>query len=198
MSRFVESIKILNGRYYNLKGHQLRMLETQKHFYGQSHFIDLRKYINIPENFKKGLLKCRIEYDTNICNVALTPYSIRTIRNAKLVVDNAVNYPFKSVERSKLDELFAQRGPCDEIIIIKNAMVTDAYFYNVVFEKNGKYYTPALPLLKGTQRQILLDKQILIPTEIRVIDIKNYQRIHFINALTKLGQCTISVSNVTY
>lgn len=198
MFRFIESIKILNGRCYNLKHHQIRMLKTQQQFYGMQNLTDIRKFLFIPQNLKTGLVKCRIEYDNEIRKIEFSPYAIRKIHSAKIVDCESLNYPFKFVERPELDAIFSQKGQCDEIIIIKDGLITDAYYYNLVFEQNGKYYTPAIPMLEGTRRQLLLDKGTIIRTEITPGDIQKYQNIHFINALTGLNQCVIKTAQVVF
>ena len=196
MSLLVESIKILNGRCYLLALHEARMRKAQSELYGIQNSIHLHKYIQIPEVFKEGLVKCRIEYDTQIRDVQFLRYSVRTIRNAKTVVSDEINYPYKFVNRPQLDALFSLRENCDEIIIIKNGLVTDAYYYNLVFEKEKRFYTPAIPLLKGIQRENLLNCNKIISTDIPADHIHNYESIHFINALTKLNKCTILPSQI--
>ncbi|MBK8371293.1 MAG: hypothetical protein IPL20_08025 [Saprospiraceae bacterium] len=52
-----------------------------------------------------------------------------------------IEYPYKWVERPELDEVFRQKGNADEIIIIRKGWVTDAYYYNLVFEKMVNFYT---------------------------------------------------------
>lgn len=196
MSLLVESIKILNGRCYLLALHEARMRKAQSELYGIKASINLHKYIQIPDVFKQGLIKCRIMYDAQIRDVQFLHYSVRTIQNAKLVVSSDVNYPYKFVLRPSLDALYALRENCDEIIIIKNGLVTDAYYYNLVFEKENQFYTPAIPLLHGIQRENLLTSNKIISTDVPVDHIHDYERIHFINALTRINECSISPSQI--
>ncbi|MBK8348820.1 MAG: hypothetical protein IPL08_14840 [Saprospiraceae bacterium] len=70
----VESIKILNGRIYNLRLHEERANLTRKQLYGLSRALDLRSNIIIPEEYKKGLVKCRIIYREAVHQVSFQPY----------------------------------------------------------------------------------------------------------------------------
>ena len=79
--------------------------------------------------------------------------------------------------------MFAQRGKCDDIIIIKNGLVTDAFAANLLFFDGKNWVTPTTPLLKGTQRQFLLDQEIIFETKIREEDICSYQKVGLINAM---------------
>ncbi|MBK8052928.1 MAG: hypothetical protein IPK35_06555 [Saprospiraceae bacterium] len=49
--------------------------------------------------------------------------------------------------------MFAKRDGNDEIIIVKDDKVTDAFYFNIVCCKDESFYTPAEPLLFGTKRQ---------------------------------------------
>jgi len=47
----------------------------------------------------------------------------------------------------------------DEVVFIKNGMVTDCSIGNLLFFDGHEWITPYIPLLKGTQRAFLLDKK---------------------------------------
>lgn len=196
MSLLVESIKILNGRCYGLHQHENRMSRSMMALFDLNKPIHIRNYIQLPDAYKKGLVKCRILYDTQIRDVQFSNYTIRNIRSAKLIFSDTVLYPHKLLNRDALDSLYLLRDTCDEILVIKNGLVTDAYYYNLVFEKNGQLYTPLSPLLYGTQRQRLIDNNKIIPINIPTDEIFQYERIHFINALTPLNICCIPTSQL--
>lgn len=69
------------------------------------------------------------------------------------------------------DILAAQKGDCDEIIIIKNGLVTDTSFTNIAIYKHGMWLTPKHPLLLGTKRAALLEKGIIQEADITVDDL---------------------------
>jgi hypothetical protein len=48
MYRLVESLKILDGRLYNVEHHQERMLRSGNELFGMSKWWDLNEVIQIP------------------------------------------------------------------------------------------------------------------------------------------------------
>ena len=66
MSLLVESVKVKDGRLYNLGYHSERFNRTRKELFDIGLNIDLNNKIIIPAYARKGLFKCRIEYDDHI------------------------------------------------------------------------------------------------------------------------------------
>lgn len=198
MFQLVESIKILNARVYNILAHNERASHAYKSLFGIEKFVNLRKLISVQPPYDEGLVKCRIVYNQQDFEVTYQHYTIKKINSVKIIHDNKVDYSFKLLNRAELDVLYAQRGIADDIIIIKDGLVTDAYYYNLVFEKNKQFYTPKSPLLHGTQRSKLLLNKTIAEKIIRVKDIVNYEKIHFINAMTPLTQLTIRPEQIIY
>jgi len=196
MSLLVESIKVWNGRLCHMKYHEARVNKARKGICNVDIPIHLKEKIFVPSEFKKGLVKCRVLYDTDINEVSFSTYKIREIKTLKLVFATGISYEHKFLERRPLDILWGERGIHDEIIIINDGCVTDAYYYNLVFENKHGFFTPQHPLLHGVRRQILLDKNTLFTKEIKVEDIKNYDRVHLINALTPLGKVMVDIGQI--
>ena len=92
----------------------------------------------------------------------------------------------KYADRCLINTLFAQRGSCDEIIIIKNGKVTDCSIGNLIFRQGEKWYTPDTPLLLGTQREKLLQEGKIQERTIFQEDIVNFDEIKIINAMNSL------------
>jgi 4-amino-4-deoxychorismate lyase len=198
MSLLLESIKVINGKVCNLPFHERRANRSRKILFGLARPLNLKKAIVVPEEFKKGLVKCRMIYGESIESVSFIPYSAKKIHSAKIIVSDQVSYSHKYEKRPELDDLYSKKGDHDEIIIIKNGFVTDAYYYNVVFEKNGKFITSDTPLLRGIQRERLIHSKKVQVIPIRIEDISSFDRVHFVNALNGLGKCVIPVSQVSY
>ncbi len=196
MSLLVESIKVWNGSLCYMKYHEARINKTRKAIFNTDLPIHLKEKIFVPKEFKIGLVKCRVLYDTDIDEVSFSTYKIREIKTLKLVFATGISYEHKFLERRSLDILWGERGIHDEIIIIKDGCVTDAYYYNLVFENKQGYFTPKYPLLRGVRRQVLLDKSSLCTEEIKVEDIKKYDKVHLINAMTPLGRITVDIGQI--
>ncbi len=193
MSRLVETIKILNGRIFNLANHQLRFDKTRKDLFDDTTTISLREKIiqqGIPE---KGLYKCRVEYGPNMLKTEFLPYQFPKVSSLVMVHDNDITYEYKWVDRPALDRLFSRKGEASEIIIIKDGKVTDGFYYNLVFEKEGKLFTSDTPLLQGTQRASLIQKGKITESIITEEDLFDFEKIHLINAMTLPGKLVIDI-----
>ena len=69
-------------------------------------------------------------------------------------------------------------------MIVKNSLVTDTSYSNVVFKDlDGSLYTPNSTLLAGTKRRKLLNERIIQEKTIHVNDIKSYVGVYLINAM---------------
>jgi len=198
MSLLVESIKILNGRIYNLRLHEERANLTRKQLYGLSRALDLRSNIIIPEEYKKGLVKCRIIYREAVHQVSFQPYQKRIISCVKIIENNDIDYSYKWQKRDNMDALFNMKGKADEIIIVKNGLLTDAYYYNIVCLSGKALFTPSRPLLHGVMREKLLNNKRIIPWDITVPNLKEFDRIYLVNALTPLGDIHFSPDQIMY
>lgn len=181
---FSEAIKLKDGVLYNLDYHQMRVNRTLQQFFGTS--IDLSVLAQlIPEDKKSGLYKCQVLYNARIVSVECTPYQFRSIQSVGVVNANHISYDYKYADRSDLNQLLEKSG-CDDMILIKDRLVTDASFANLVFQSPNGLYTPTSYLLRGTKREYLLDKGLIQEREIRQEDLTQYERVFFINALIDL------------
>ncbi len=196
MSRFIETIRLENGRLPDLAYHQARVNRSLKEV------LEIKQEINLYRsliNYKlpvKGLYKIRIVYDKAIWSVEISPYSIRAIRQMKIVYNHSISYPYKFEDRKELDDLFNKRGECDDIIIVTNNEITDSSYANLLFKKKDKWFTPASYLLNGTMRQQLLDRKIIFEKSITVDDLERYEKIKLVNAMMQLDGPEIDVSHI--
>lgn len=191
MYQLVESLKLKDGIVPNLEYHNQRMNRSKAELFPGSSEVDLGKVIEIPEVFHKGVFKIRVLYDQLIRAIEIEPYSYRSIRSLKIVHHESIDYHLKYTDRQILQELFAQRGNCDDIIIVKNGFVTDSFAANLLFFDGNSWFTPNTPLLKGTKRQFLLDEGIIIEKEIREVDIRIYQKVGLINAMIDFDEMPV-------
>ncbi|MDP2338628.1 MAG: aminotransferase class IV family protein [Bacteroidota bacterium] len=191
MCQLVESLKLKNGIVQNLEYHQRRMNRSMNELFPGAGKINLAEAISIPENCQSGLFKVRILYGRFIEKIEIEPYTFRTIQSLKVVHHESIDYHLKYTDRHILQELFAQRGNCDDIIILKNGLVSDSFAANLLFFDGEKWFTPTVPLLKGTKRQLLLDRGIISEKDIREEDIRSYQKIGLINAMIDMDEMPV-------
>jgi 4-amino-4-deoxychorismate lyase len=198
MCQLVESLKLKDGIVQNLEYHQNRMNRSMEELFPDAASINLGTAISIPENCKSGVFKVRVVYVSGIEKIEIEPYVFRTIQSLKVIHHKSVDYHLKYTNRQILQELFAQRENCDDIIIIKNGLVTDSFAANLLFGDGKKWFTPTTPLLKGTKRQLLIDQGIISEKEIREEDIRLYQKVGLINAMIDLEEMPVVAVEKVY
>lgn len=197
MSRLIESIRLQKGVLHNLSYHQKRVDEAITALTGNEKSINLDNYFKSTSLPADGLFKCRIIYSVQaIEHVEIIPYQVRPVQSLKVVVDNDIVYNLKWEDRSVINKLFHQREQCDDVLIVKKDLVTDASYSNLAFFDGQRWITPASPLLKGTMRQKLLDQGILTEDTIRVRQLALFKKVKLINALLAFEGPELSVSDI--
>jgi len=184
MSQFLETIRIENGEPLNLAYHQNRLTSTQSYNCKSYIKINLEKIIVTPLAYRFGTVKCRIIYGQKLEQVSYEVYKPLKINNLTLI-ESQLDYKYKNTNRNELDELRqkALNLGADEVLIIKNGWITDTSYSNVAFFDGKNWVTPSTPLLKGTQRQFLLDKKIVIEKDITVENLYYFEKVLLINAM---------------
>lgn len=181
MSQFIESIKVENGKVFLLDLHQKRVNDTFNAF-SKPIKVDLKKLQNKLEH-NSGLCKWRVVYDLEgKISMELLPYQYRDISSFKVVVSNEISYPLKSVDRVAFETL-KSKVSADEILIVKNGLLTDTSFSNLVFKKGMDWFTPTTFLLDGVQRQSLLLQNRIKEIEIGLHNIQDFSHFKLINAM---------------
>ena len=143
--------------------------------------------------------KARVVYgEQGIETVEYTPYSMREIHSLQVVEDDTIEYGYKSTDRSCLNALVAQKGSCDEIIIVKNGLLTDTSFTNLAVYDGKHWLTPKHPLLPGTKRAALLDKGVIQEADITLEDLRNATKVRLFNAMIEFGEMEIPIENVHF
>ncbi|TLU98189.1 aminotransferase class IV [Dyadobacter luticola] len=179
----IETICVENRQLKNLSYHEARLNKTRQELWGYTDRWDLSEMLILPDCVDNEIHKCRVAYGKEIDNIKWEPYNFRTIRKIQIVHDDTIDYNYKYNNRDELNTLFAQRGDADDILIIKNGMVTDSFYCNVAFSDGSKWFTPKTYLLPGTQRAFLLDAGVIEEAEISEGDIGKYQEIRLFNAM---------------
>ena len=188
MSQFIETIRLENGVLHSLNYHQERVNKTFLQFFKTSSSFSLEKVISKNKLPQQGLFKLRIVYDALQQSIEFAEYTRAKFNSYKLVeIDNNFRYSFKSTDRKLFDKISQETDKNILPILIQNKNVSDSVFSNLIFEKNGKLYSPNTPLLFGTMlSQTLLQHKINMIT-IKEDEIKNFDYIYPINAMNPLG-----------
>lgn len=189
MCLFVETIAIEDGKAPLLHLHSERLNRTRAEVFGLTDRIDISEHITLSSC--RGKTKCRVVYGAEIESVTYSPYRMRPVQSLKTVTDNDIDYRLKSVDRSPIDTLFATRGGCDDILIIRDGLVTDTSIANIALFDGQRWHTPQEPLLAGVRRSSLIAEGIVEERRIEVADIKNYRRIALFNAMIGFGEIVL-------
>jgi 4-amino-4-deoxychorismate lyase len=195
MSRLLETLQLKNGTLQNVEYHNRRMISSSRALFDLDKKTDLQNEVTIPPKYRTGIYKCRVVYNENIDTIEFIPYEIRPVLSLK-IVHGEIDYSHKFEDRSAIKGLFAKRENCDDILIIKNNIVTDTSYCNIVFYRDGKWFTPSSPLLKGTKREKHLDEGIINAEEITIKDIQHYTKACLINSMLDIGDIVIEIKNI--
>lgn len=175
----LETIKIENGNIQNLPYHQARCDKSRLTLLGTKTPLKLAEIIHPP---LEGIYRCRVLYDEKLVSVEYLPYEEKKITTLKLV-SSKIDYPFKYADRSALNALLTSHIDADEVIIVKDGLITDTTISNLAFFDGEQWFTPQTPLLEGTMRAKLIDEGVLIPQHINPSALSGFLKVALINAM---------------
>jgi len=172
---YFETIKCEDNEVFNLEYHNKRIANTI------SLNINLQEYIYPTSN---ELLRCKVIYnEEGIEDVQYFKYKKREISSFKLVFCDEIEYSKKYLDRSSLDNLYLQKEIADEIMIIKNGLVTDTSISNIAVFDGTNWITSKKPLLYGTTRARLIDEKRIFEKDISLDMLKSAKKISLMNAM---------------
>lgn len=175
----LETIRCIGGEGLHLAYHQMR-LERSLLSLGFKSNYDLNTLITPPDS---NLYRCRFIYDSDSYSIEYHPYIPRRFSSLKLIHSDTLEYPLKYANRDSLNTLFEQRGTCDDVLIVKNGLLSDTSIANIALFLDGKWFTPELPILEGTTRARLIAEGLLTPASLAPSDITHSSKIALMNAM---------------
>ncbi len=199
MFQVIESIRIENKQLHNIEFHNARWNAARVHFFNTTEFQRIEDFVELPNTIDESIYKCRVTYDGIDTNYTIEPYKFRNIKTVKVVHHSSIDYTFKSNNRAELNELYKQRGKCDDILIFRNNLLTDSWAANVILFDGINWYTPKNPLLKGVQRAVLLHNGNIKEADIHPNDLSKFKKIKLINALVDFDRAKeINIEGIVY
>jgi 4-amino-4-deoxychorismate lyase len=196
MSQFIESIRIEDASIQLLDYHNERFNATRKLFFCVDEEWNLKHFIQIPDKYKTGVVKCRIVYDIEIRDIQFSFYKPQNIEHLKMV-NASIRYAYKSKDRSKLDQLKNLASPADEVLIVNDGKISDSSYSNIIFRKNEQWFTSDSPILAGVMRESLLNDGLLEEIEILPEDLKRFDAFMLINAMLDFDESrTFPILNI--
>lgn len=188
MFPFFESIAILDGNARNLFYHQDRVNRTFKKFYPQSEPHHLEYLLHKTSLIDAPIVKIKFSYREDGYKIHQLPYSARIFKRFYLVTDNQIEYAYKYSDRKFLERHTGRLTPDEQILLIREGLITDSSFSNVIFYDGYRWLTPAKPLLEGTMRASLIadwkiHEEELIPGQLHL-----FKSFKLINAMLTLEE----------
>lgn len=178
-----ESIRLLDGNFHHLQLHEERMKRSGSALFSKQASYMLETRLQQWPFPTQGLFKCRLNYGVGMDRPSHIPYQRKPIQSLRLVHGEDISYALKFNNRRQIDQLFNQRETCDDVLIAKNGMITDSSYCNIVFRKGNNWITPNTPLLKGVQREWLLQQAIIREAPVTVKMLQNFDAFKLINAM---------------
>ena len=197
MYRFIETLCVRKGKIQHLVYHQQRVDQTRRTVLGLDGQLSLNQLLQLPDEWKNiERVKCRIVYSSTLEESTFTEYLPRAIRSLRLVTHDTIQYNYKFEDRRLINHLFARRGAADDVLIVKDGIITDTSYSNVAFFDGQQWFTPHQPLLPGTARTRLLNEGILKEAEITPGDLSRLTHCSLLNAKLPLGECAMPDDNI--
>lgn len=185
---YFETIKCFDNEVFNLEYHNRRVSNT----IGLN--LNLQEYIYPPSS---KLYRCKLIYNEyEVLDVQYFEYTKRDIKSFKLIFDDTIEYSKKYLNRENIEKLFSKKEDADEIIIVKNGLVTDTSIANIAIFDGTVWLTPKNCLLAGTTKSRLLEERFLIEKDITIEMLRDAKKIALMNAMIDfniLGEYEIEV-----
>lgn len=153
--------------------------------------FDLSSVVSVPDN---GLYRVKVVYDEQgyFVESKCFEYRQRKVESIRLIPSD-ISYGRKYLDRSAIDAIFAQRGDCDDVLVVRNGCVTDTSIANIAVFSDNTWFTPRDPLLKGTVRQRLIEHNKLQEKDIGVEEVLKAEKIALMNAM--IDFCVLEKTN---
>ena len=108
------------------------------------------------------------------------------------------SFNYKSEDRNELNEAFAKRGECDDVLLVRAGLVTDSSYCNVAFFDGENWFTPRVPLIYGVNRTGLMADGKLIEKDISVKELNRFASVCLFNAMIEFGEVVLKVDSIKY
>lgn len=174
----LETLLSQDGKLQHLDYHEKRLHASYKELYGTHPPFTLH---DVTPPLVRS--RCRVVYDKQTLDVNYFNYTPIYKRHFA-IVSTTIDYHLKYLDRDYFNTQQKLHTDVDDIIYLKNNLVTDTSIANIACFIDNQWLTPLHPLLKGTTRQRLLETKKLKEEPITLEMLKNADSIALMNALT--------------
>lgn len=178
-----ETVCIKNGTILNGTYHESRFMHSYQHHFHNAPDFSIFDTVHLTELHPKKTYKLKIMYGKQDAVWTVSEYHNTIPTTLKVVMDDHIAYGLKFLDRASLESLFDQRASFDDVLIIKNNLVTDASYANILFKKGTEISTPKTPLLRGTCRARSIVEHTIVEKDIPVLEIPRFTHFQLINAM---------------
>jgi len=196
MCRFVESIKLKDGVFFRLKYHQERVNKTFENYFPDEDPIKIFDSLNQVVLPGEGVFKLRLVYDTDVLSLDFSPYVRREIKSLKLVETAIESSPYKFEDRNAYNSAFENREKCDDVLLVRNELLTDTSYCNIALYDGEKWITPKEPLIYGTNRAELMANELIVEGDIKVEDLQKFKKICLFNAMIEFEELVLDIRSI--
>ncbi len=175
-----ETIRVENGKIFNIKFHNFRFNLTREKLFNLKNRLNLENFITPPKD--NMLYRCKVIYskEENIESIEYFNYKIKEFKTFKIKTIN-FNYKYKFINREDIDSL--KLDNFDDIIMVKNGFITDSSIANIAIFYNNSWLTPKTPLLYGVTRERLLREKKLKEANLKIEDLLKAEKFAIMNAM---------------
>lgn len=193
----IEAIAWRDGKAERLIYHQKRVEEAFRVLFPDKQPFMLKELLQSVDGPGTGLYKLRLEYGVEPGIMEFQEYRMRNVSSLQLVgIDHEPMY-YKATERDYIDRAFSKRGLCDDVLMVRDGLLTDSSYANIALFDGKKWLSPRIPLLYGTRRAYLVDHGQIEPADIKADDLVQFQRIRLFNAMIGFGEIELPVSAIS-
>lgn len=193
----IEAIAWRDGKAERLIYHQKRVEEAFRVLFPDKQPFMLKELLQSVDGPGTGLYKLRLEYGVEPGIMEFQEYRMRNVSSLQLVgIDHEPMY-YKATERDYIDRAFSKRGLCDDVLMVRDGLLTDSSYANIALFDGKKWLSPRIPLLYGTRRAYLVDHGQIEPADIKADDLVQFQRIRLFNAMIGFGELELPVSAIS-
>ena len=173
---FIETFMLRAGELIAGELHRERMLRTLRgqgtetsstflqSLLSTSPWREVEDYLTGQQVLPATTYRLTLEYSlAGLSAIRLIPYCKRTIRALRpILLPDGFDYSYKYADRRFFERVKAELASDEEPLFVRpDGSITDTSFTNVLIETEAGYLTPTRPLLRGTQREGLLQAGLI-------------------------------------
>lgn len=173
---FIETFMLRGGELIAGELHRERMLRTLRDqgseasstflqsLLSTSPWREVEAYLTGQQVLPATTYRLTLEYSlAGLSAIRLIPYCKRTIRALRpILLPDGFDYSYKYADRRFFERVKAELASDEEPLFVRpDGSITDTSFTNVLIETEAGYLTPTRPLLRGTQREGLLQAGLI-------------------------------------